>query len=128
MDISDLKPTSDVVVVEIKDPRDDSPFKNDDGTQMTITLMAPHSRDYKKAMHEAADERIKRKKKEFTASELEEASLQHLVRITTDWDITYKGKKPKCDNKVVREVYEQVFWIRDQAEDALQDYEVFPKG
>ena len=127
MDIADLKPQSDLVTVYLKDPRDDSPFMNDDGTQMTINLYAPHSRKYKEIMYEQTDKRIKDKKQDFKSSELDEATLTQLVKSTESWDITFCCEKPKCTEKKVREVYE-VFWVRTQVEDAINNYEVFTKG
>lgn len=128
MDIADLKPKSNTVVVELKDPRDGSPFMNDDNTPMTIELYAPHSKEYKQIIYEQADKRIKGKKQEFTAFELEEANLTMLVKATKGWDITLAGEKPKCTQKKVEEVYDTYFWVRSQVEEGLNNYEVFTKG
>ena len=48
MDLKDLTPNLDDVVVEIKHPSTGDTLKNDDGTVMTITVLAPHSKEYKK--------------------------------------------------------------------------------
>ena len=51
MDLKDLTPNLDDIVVEIKHPATGDVLKNDDGTNMTITILAPHSKEYKKAQH-----------------------------------------------------------------------------
>jgi hypothetical protein len=45
--------------------------------------------------------------------------LRFFCKSTSSWNITYGGKKPKFSVAVAKEVYQEVFWIRDQIEEAV---------
>jgi hypothetical protein len=99
---------------------------------MTITVYASHSKEYKSVMHEQTNKRLKAmqsgKNKDFTSQDMEEATLTLLSKITASWDITYGGEKPKLTVAKARELYDQVFWIKDQIEGALADSLDFTKA
>ena len=90
---------------------------------MVITVYAPHSKEYKAVLHEQTNRRLKqaqgKKKMEFTAEDLEASGIEVLCKSTCSWNITYGGKKPKFSVAVAKEVYQEVFWIRDQIEEAV---------
>ena len=125
MDLKDLTPNLDDVVVEIKHPTTGDVLKNDDDTNMTITILAPHSKEYKKAQHEQISKRLKKaqksKSQDVDYSDIEEATLEVLAKTTKAWDITYGGEKPKLTVVKARELYEEVFWIRNQIEEVVTD-------
>lgn len=125
MDLKDLTPNLDDVVIEIKHPTTGDLLKNDDGTSMTITILAPHSKEYKKAQHEQITKRLKKaqksKSQEVDYSDIEEATLEVLSKTTKSWDITYGGEKPKLTVSKAKELYEEVFWIRNQIEEVVTD-------
>jgi hypothetical protein len=131
MDLMDLKPTSDTVDVLLKHPTTSEPLTNEDGSTMVITVYAPHSKEYKSVIHEQANKRIKRsqskKKIEFTSEDLEEATLDLLAKATKSWKITYGGVKPQFTASKAKEVYAEVFWIKDQIEEAVADSLDFTK-
>ncbi len=130
MDLNDLTPSSDVIKVTLKHPNTGKSVKNDDGTDMTITLHAPHSKPYKAALHQQTNKQLKKakgsKKIEVTAEELELSTLEILVKATKEWNITYKGKVPPISDAT--EVYEKVFWIKDQIEEELNSTLDFTKA
>jgi hypothetical protein len=132
MDLMNLKPTSDTVEVKLVHPNTGDQLKNDDKTDMTITVYASHSKEYKSVMHEQTNKRLKAmqsgKNKDFTSQDMEEATLTLLSKITASWDITYGGEKPKLTVAKARELYDQVFWIKDQIEGALADSLDFTKA
>ena len=132
MDLINLKPTSETVEVALLHPNTGEPLKNDDDTDMTITVYASHSKEHKAAMHEQTNKRLKvmqsGKKQEITAQDMEEAGLVLLSKITADWNITYGGDKPKLTVAKAREIYEGVFWIKDQIEEALANSLDFTKA
>ena len=132
MDLMDLKPTSNTVEVALKHPNTGELLANDDKSPMTITLHASHSKEYKSAFHEQTNKRLKDmqegKKTEVTAQDMEEATLSMLSKVTASWDITYNKKKPKLSVDVARDLYEEVFWIKDQLEEALADSLDFTKA
>jgi hypothetical protein len=132
MDLMNLKPTSDTVEVKLVHPNTGDQLKNDDKTDMTITVYASHCKEYKSVMHEQTNKRLKAmqsgKNKDFTSQDMEEATLTLLSKITASWDITYGGEKPKLTVAKARELYDQVFWIKDQIEGALADSLDFTKA
>jgi len=129
MDLLDLTPTNDTVDIILKHPNTDEDLKNDDKTPMIITMYAPHSKQYKAAMHEQTNKQLKKskggRKIDVTAEELEDSSLDVLVKATKEWNITYKGKVPPLTK--AKEVYQEVFWIKNQIEEALSDFLDFTK-
>ena len=130
MDLMDLTPTSDIVEVTLLHPNTGEILSNPDKTPMTITLYAPHSKVYKSAMHEQTNKQIKKvkggnKTLDITAEDIEQSSLEVLVKITKAWNITYKGETPKLNK--TKDVYEEVFWIKDQIEEALKSSLDFTK-
>jgi hypothetical protein len=131
MDLKDLKPTSDVVEVEIKHPTTLDVLLNEDGTPMTITMYAPHAKEYKSLVHAQTNKRLKqaqsKKKMDITAEDLEESALGILADATKSWNITYGGVKPKLTVAKAKEIYDEVFWIKDQIEEAVADSLDFTK-
>jgi hypothetical protein len=132
-DLKDLTPKSDEIVVVIKHPATGEPLKNDNKSEMTITIYAPHSKEYKKVLHEQTNKRLKKMQskggnKDITAEEIEEATLEALAKTTKEWNITYGGELPKLTLAKAREVYEDVFWIRSQIEGAIEDSLDFMKA
>ncbi len=120
-----LKPTSDTVEVILKHPNTLDPLLNDDGSEMTVTLHASHSKEYKKIVHEQQDRRIKmmqkKAKSQISAQDIERDATDLLAKVTADWDITYGGEKPKLTVTKAKEVFTEVFWIREQIEEAFSD-------
>jgi DNA replication protein DnaC len=93
--------------------------------EMSITLYAPHSKEYKKLVHEQTDKRLasmqKSKKIQISAADLEKSSIDILAKATKEWDITYDGESPKLTVPKAREIYTEYFWIKDQLEEAIND-------
>jgi len=132
MDLLKLVPTTDTIEVELKHPNTFEPLKNDDGSIMTIVVFAPHSKEYKAAMHEQTNIRLKqmqtkggRSSTSITAEDLEESGIKMLVKTTKSWNITAGGKKPKLTDDEAKKIYSEVFWIKDQIEEAVLEAEVF---
>lgn len=132
MDLMNLIPTTDEITVVIKHPSTYDVLLNDDGSEMTITVFAPYSKEYKAAVHEQTNIRLKqmqakgnRNSNVITAEELEKATIKMLAKTTKDWNITFDGKKPKFTVDAAKKLYEDVYWIKDQIEEAVADSEVF---
>lgn len=124
MDLRDLTPENDTVVCTVVHPIKREPLKNDDGSDMTIELYAPYSDEYKKVMFEQQNKRLAKAKGgkiDIKAEELDEASVELLSKVTKSWDITFGGEKPKLSPTKAKEVYKEVFWIRQQLEEAIDD-------
>jgi len=95
-------------------------------------VYAMHSKEHKSVMHEQTNKRLKSmqsgKKQEFTAQDLEDAALTLLSKVTAEWNITYGGDKPKLTATKAKELYDEVFWIKDQIEGALSNSLDFTKA
>tara|TARA_B110000503_G_C6846335_1_gene288917 strand:+ start:140 stop:538 length:399 start_codon:yes stop_codon:yes gene_type:complete len=125
MDLKDLKPSLDDIVITIKHPTTGDVLKNDDGSDMTITILAPHSKGYKKVQYEQINKRLKKaqksKSQDIDYSDVEEATLEVLSKATESWNITFGGEKPKLTAAKAKELYEEVFWIKGQIEEEVSN-------
>ena len=132
MDISAFIPTVDTVDVELKNPVNLEVMTNADGSPMTITMYLPHSKQYKEVRHAQTNKRIqenqKKNKKVITAEEIEQETLELLVKTTAGWNITYKEKQPKFSEEVAREIYELATFIPEQLFEGVAEAEVFTKN
>ena len=70
----------------------------------------------------------KGKSTSVSASDIEKDAIDLLAKITKSWDITYGGEKPKLTLSKAKEVYSEVFWLRNQVEEALLDSVDFTKA
>lgn len=132
-DLIDLVPTSDTIEVKIVHPNTGEPITNDDGSQMEITIFAPHTKEYKSQIYTQAQERMKKKKgasslSDFSFDELEESSIDLFVNVTKSWNITFEGKQPRLTKAKAKEVYTKVFWLKPQVEEAIANYVDFTKA
>jgi hypothetical protein len=132
MDLINLIPTDDVIVVAVKHPITDEILAKDDGKEMTITLYAPHSSQYKTVMHDQANKRIQKfskgKKVTFTAEELENSTIELLAKTTKDWNIQFNGKSPKFTLAEALDLYAKVPWLKNQLIEAQEDFTSFFKN
>jgi len=131
MDLSKLIPTDDTIVVSLKHPITDEPLTKDDGKEMTITVYAPHSAQYKAAVHEQTNKRIQKaakgKKVTFTAEDIENATLELLAKTTKEWSIQLNGKSPKFSIDEAADLYAKLPWLKNQVVEAQEDYSAFLK-
>lgn len=131
MDLKSLKPTSDTITVELKHPSTFDPLTNEDGTPMSITVYAPHSAEYKAVIHEAANKRLKaaaktkNKQPTLNLEDIEKQGLELAVSIIKDWNITYDGEKIKLTKDKATEIYKELFWVREQVDEAVESTDVF---
>lgn len=133
MDISDFIPKTDTVDIEIVNPMDmDQVLTNKDGSPMVITMYLPHSKVYKEVRHDQTNKRIRKAQKKgnnITAEDIEEETLDLLVRTTASWNISYKEKQYKdFDTQVAKEIYREAYWISDQLFKGVEEAEVFTKN
>ena len=132
MDLKDFAPKSDTVEVTVKHPVNGEPLTNKDGSDMVIVLHAPHSKVYKEAMYEQTNKRLKAAQSSgdmnLTAQDLEQASLELLSKATKSWDITYDDKQPKLTVAKAKAIYEELFWLKPQLEEALNNSQAFMNG
>ena len=131
MDLAKLIPTDDTITVSLKHPITDEPLTKDDGKEMTITVYAPHSAQYKAAVHEQTNKRIQKaakgKKVTFTAEDIENATLELLAKTTKEWSIQLNGKSPKFSIDEAADLYAKLPWLKNQVVEAQEDYSAFLK-
>jgi len=132
MDLKDLTPNLDDVVVTLKHPSTGVVLKNDDETDMTITVYALHSKEYKKAQHEQISKRLKDAQESETTevdyADIEEATLDVLSKVTKSWNITFGKGQPKLTVATAKSIYDEVFWIKDQIEEVVSASLTFMKA
>lgn len=132
MDLLNLIPTDDTLVVTIKHPVTEEILNKDNGEEMTITVYAPHSSVYKAALHEQTNKRLQKmakgKKLNFTAEDVEMSSIDLLVKTTKDWNIQFDGKSPKFTASEAVELYTKAPWLKNQILEAQEDFSSFLKS
>jgi hypothetical protein len=132
MDLKDLTPKSDTVEVTLVHPATGEIIQNDDDSPMTITLYASHSKEYKNLIYQQTDKRLKKaqfdKKIEINSAEIEESTLDLFANATKSWKITFDGKQPELSPKVAKQIYTEVFWIKDQIDAAIANSANFMKA
>ena len=127
MDLKNFVPSTDNLEVELK--LNDKNLKNADGSNMTITVMSPYSKEYKAILNQLSNERIKArsKDKEDKIEDFEDFSLDLLAKTTVDWNITWDGEKPKVSKELAKDIYSQAFWIKlliSEAQAKLVDFTI----
>ena len=131
MDLNSLVPTTDTITVILKHPITDDVLFKDDGTEQSITIYAPHSKEYKTVVHDAVNKRIQKAQKKklttYTAEEIEDASIESLAKTTKEWDIQLGGKTPKFSVVEASDLYRKLPWLKDQLIEAQEDYNSFLK-
>ena len=132
MDLKDLTPKSDTVEVTLVHPATGEIIQNDDDSPMTITLYASHSKEYKNLIYQQTDKRLKKaqfdKKIEVNSAEIEESTLDLFANATKSWKITFDGEQPELSPKVAKQIYTEVFWIKDQIDAAIANSANFMKA
>tara|TARA_B110000093_G_scaffold142590_1_gene153719 strand:+ start:4090 stop:4488 length:399 start_codon:yes stop_codon:yes gene_type:complete len=131
MDLKDLTPNTDDIVISVVHPVTGDALKNDDGTAMTITVLSPFSKGYKKLQHEQITKRLKKaqksKSEDIDYSDIEEATLEVLSKATKSWNVTFDGEKPECTVDKAKAMYEDVFWLKTQIEEEVTESMAFMK-
>lgn len=134
-DLADLQPTANEVVVKLKTPKGEIITKAD-GSPQTITVAAPYSKEFKAATHAAANERIERNAKQksasgelkITAEDIDENTVNFLVKITKGYDLEMGGKAVEFSKEFTYKLYDGSFiGIREQVEAELDDTTNFTK-
>lgn len=123
MDIANIGTAADTAVVSLYDPRNGQTLRNDDGSDMTITVYGAESPAHKAVVREQQDRRMARMSKTgkavITAAEIETNALEVVVRSVKDWNITLGGEKPKATREAVEKVLTSYSWIRAQVEEGI---------
>lgn len=92
----------------------------------TISLLGVDSRKYQDLTHKVANKRISRRAKSrrslTTSEEVDSDQLELLVEMTLGWSgIVLEGTVLDFTKENARMLYSEFAWIREQAEDFIQD-------
>jgi hypothetical protein len=114
--------------MKVLHPTENTVLKNEDGSNMTITLIGTDSDTYRKAQRFAINRRMRSGRGRSTAEELEQDALELLAVATQKWNITLGGSKPECTRDIARETYAKVPWLREQVDTFINDRSNFLKA
>jgi hypothetical protein len=120
MDLKNFIPTKENLVVTLK--VGDKVIKNEDGSDMTITVISPHGQLAKELSYRVSRERskllVEKEVNDLSVAEIEQLYLDSLAESTVEWNITWNGTKPEFTTELAKKLYEDAFWIRQLIEEA----------
>lgn len=128
MDLKDLKPKSDIIKVELAHPTTGEPLLNDDKSRMTISIYGPYSKEYKKVLYEHTKDKIASGTANLDPVDIEQLNIDVLSETTVSWNITFDGNNPELTKDLAKEIYEEVFWIKAQIDEAVKEALDFTKA
>lgn len=123
MDLKNLIPESDTVVVELE--YKGNKLTNEDGTPMTIEVYLPHAKEYKDTRHRQSDFIISKGEQKLKSAEYEDLGYSFIVDTTKSWNITFDGDQPKFTKKKAREVFEALPFIPELIRKKVDEQEAF---
>lgn len=90
-----------------------------------VTLMSPTDSRLKGIKRQIQNENLKRqnRRKTIKASEVEENENALLAATVVSWDwydAVYKGEKPDCTPKMIKEIFTEKPWFRQAINDLLE--------
>lgn len=120
MDLNKLKPAlaEEGVTMEVVHPETEETIEG-----MTITLLGRDSdvaKRIRRKRQDAALARVSKGKKglDMTAEQLEEQSIEELVKLTKSWQgFELDGQPLECTDENKRKVFSGWEWLREQAEE-----------
>lgn len=129
MDLNKLEVKSDASTVRIYHPTTNIPLKNDDGSDMTITVHGKYSKRYREIQQEQQNARLKRAerggKMKLTAEEILEDRLDLTCGCVDSWNIQLDGAVPELTKESVRTIFQRFPWMREQIEIEMEDTQAF---
>jgi len=128
MDLKDLTPKSDIIKVELAHPTTGEPLLNDDKSRMTISIYGPYSKEYKKVLYEHTKDKIASGTANLDPVDIEQLNIDVLSETTVSWNITFDGNNPELTKDLAKEIYEEVFWIKAQIDEAVKEALDFTKA
>jgi hypothetical protein len=125
--IGKVKETTDVMLTH---PVTGDPVNNADGSQMSITIHGPYSKRYKQISHEQQNRRLIKAQRSggklnLTAEDLEESSLELLVKCVDGWNVSLGAKPEAFSEDAVSKLFTDMPWVREQVDAAFGDTKAF---
>ena len=133
MDLTDLKPKSDLAVIELKHPMDKTPLVDADGKPFTITILLRHTKEYRDLDYEMADRRAARMAKAKKSDEVMKTKdlMSDINEITEKsvkgYYLVENGQPVDFTPENTKRILEDYHWIKEQVLEEQQAYENFTK-
>lgn len=131
MDLSSLDTSAQAskgATLELRDPMTDSVLRDEDsGEAVTLTLIGSDAKSYQQAAHKSLNRRLNKKitkagRLKLSAEELEDDAFALLLISTTGWShVIVDGNELQFSEINARMVYERFPWIREQADEFIND-------
>ena len=135
MDLSNLKVQEEGKRMDLRHPATGEVLTydekvNEDGTKesktMHLIIGSSDSETYKKSQRKIIDRRLKQQQKfrsaKLTAAQLEEEAIISLADVTYGGKVFIKGKEVEITpGQVAIDLYKEYSWIKEQANDQLED-------
>lgn len=121
MDISSITPSTNEL--NILHPATSEPIG------LTISLLPLTSPPVRDVQRRITNESLRTRGKGFTSEKLDANRLDILIAATQGFkwegDANWNGEKPEATPQLVRKIYKEVPWIREQVDNALNDEAAF---
>ena len=128
MDLSELKVQNEGKRLDLRHPSTGEVLTYGDKDEKTMYLMlgSSDSETYKKSQRKVIDRRLKQQQKfrqsRMTAAQLEEEAMVSLAEVTYDGRVFLSGKEKKIKpGTEAQDLYKEYVWIKEQANDFLED-------
>lgn len=97
-----------------------------DQKPVTMTMAGTYSRRYRRAEEAMTNRRLKRRRRSLSAEEVRRDQLHLTASCALDWEGFFQGGTPiECTKDNAVKVLEVAPWIRDQAEQVMEDHAGF---
>jgi hypothetical protein len=119
--------------MEVRNPVTQEPLLQDDGQPVTITLAGSDSDRFQRVQRHNLNRRLKNSGRRgnvtLTAEELDAEKIETLVACTISWSgIQRRGAPIDCTPDNARSVYKDFPWVREQADEFVNDRVNFLKA
>ncbi len=118
MNLDSIGRAKDESTLYIKNPSNGKVVKNDDGTDMEVTVFGEYSDEWRNALYERTKNRIEKSKETGQTSisfeEMEEENFEVTCLCTKSWNLTDKDGPVDLTPENVRRIYTEYPWVYQQ--------------
>lgn len=118
MNLDSIGRAKDESTLYIKNPANGKVVKNDDGTDMEVTVFGEYSDEWKNALYERTKNRIEKSKETGQTSmsfeEMEDENFEVTCLCTKSWNLTDKDGPVDLTPENVRRIYTVYPWVYQQ--------------
>lgn len=118
MNLDSIGRAKDESTLYIKNPSNGKVVKNDDGTDMEVTVFGEYSDEWRNALYERTKNRIEKSKETGQTSmsfeQMEEENFEMTCLCTKSWNLTDKDGPVDLTPENVRRIYTEYPWVYQQ--------------